>query len=776
MFCVKCGNVLSKQARFCKRCGNPVRQRAQMSSPNISQRTKRVTTTIIALALVMSLGIGSIFAWSYFGENNNSSERESSQLSPVSTLREATESLHYIYRNNVTVVNQPPLYSFAEANGTFIITVYNPNNDIRQLAIGETFVLEPTASNPDGIAGHIIFIAEQGSNMIITASIPESLEDIFEEFELAANLDILALADEIILGEDLIGVEGIEIIRNPTSRVYVRAVNANIAGITINGALSLYRPTLHVSINRFNVEYFVIRTGAEVDFTASAQVQLDRVFTLMTVPIWISGVRVDVAFGLRFTVDGHFHLEVTYSIDAEFGYRDGGFVAQITPGLDYNFEFEARAAVSRNIQARASVLSIPIYGVEGNFGRGVQANNAMQDICPNSLCFVMQTFRVRTVGSLDWGLLGRVSAFQFFDDLESSVPAAFRFRHGGNWYDACPHGGNHEGFVPEGDRYYLETDIFSIQAAMRRHPQDGPRTMGRMTFYRGISSIWNGFGGGMITYDISERGFTHLSGVFGKIDTTGLTGELIIVADGAQIFSYTIRDSFETPRTISIELPPDASQIEIYVLASSSWTTGSEFGFMDAFFISDPNFAPPANLFDIDSSIASVPRDRLTVFTYLEQDILGELINIGFSSENQFSRSMGGFMAPTRTYSLLTYPVANIALASVSLGTDAVARYDITGRGYTTLSGTFGFLGSSIHGQRSSLHIYADGARIGVFSITGRTHDHVMQPLSEPIRHIQFDVPIPPGTQIVEIILTPVTNVGTVLRSWVGIGDAFFGR
>ena len=235
-------------------------------------------------------------------------------------------------------------------------------------------------------------------------------------------------------------------------------------------------------------------------------------------------------------------------------------------------------------------------------------------------------------------------------------------------------------------------------------------------------------------------------------------------------------NNFETPRTISVELPPDASIIEIYVLASSSWTAGSEFGFMDAFFITDPDFAPTADPFAIDQNVEVVPREQLTVFAYLERDIVGELTNLGFSAENQFSRSMGGFMALTRTYSLLTSPASSLALASISLGSDAIARYDISGRRYTTLSGSFGFLGSAIHGQRSSLFVYADGARIGVFNIVGTTTDHVMQPLREPVRHIQFDVAILPGTQEIEIILTPVTNVGTALRSWVGIGDVFFGR
>ena len=680
--------------------------------------------------------------------------------------------LNYTYHSHVTVIGNPPRYSVAASDGTFFITVYGPASaPIRQLSQGEMFVLKPTAANPDGIAGQVRTVAESGSDVIITARKPETLYEIFEEFDFHANLDILALADEIVIGEDIMGVSGFEIVKNPNSRVTVRAINANIAGIQVNGTLSLYRPTLHVSLNRFNVEYFVVRTGAEVDFTSSARVNVDRVFTLMRIPVWVYGVRVDVAFGLRFTVDGHFHLEVTYSINAEFGLRNGRLVASITPSLDYNFEFEARASVSRNIQARASVLSIDIYGVEGNFGRGVHTNSAMQAICPEGLCFALQTFQVRTVGSLDWGLLGRVSALMFFDDLERGVPATFRFRHGGDWHDDCPHGGTHVDVVFDGERFYLETDIFSTDFAVRRHPQDGPRTMSRMTFNRGISSIWNGIGGGWITYDINGRGFTHISGIFGKIDTGGLSGQLVIYADGVRLFSYTMWDDFHTPRVKSVELPPSASQVRIGVLASTSFTANSEFGFMNAFFVKDPNFTPPANPFEVE--VAAAPRVEPSVITFLEQDIFGELDNLEFSSVNQFSRNRGVL---TNRYRLVTAPEASRAIASMRLGSYAYARYDVSGRGYTTFSGRYGFVGGAMHGQRSYLFIYADGARLGTFGIIGRLHGTFWDPITEPIHHVHFDVALPPGTQIVEIVLSPVTNVGTALRSWVGIGDAFFGR
>jgi len=124
------------------------------------------------------------------------------------------EILHYVYRSDVMVIDEPPSYSFTEADGIFTITVYGSNDDIRRLTPGDTFVLGTTPQQQTGLAGHVIDITSQGANTVIISRSPESLEEIFYEFEFQSSIDLLELADEIMSP-----VPGVEITRNRNTLV-----------------------------------------------------------------------------------------------------------------------------------------------------------------------------------------------------------------------------------------------------------------------------------------------------------------------------------------------------------------------------------------------------------------------------------------------------------------------------------------------------------------------------------------------------------------------------
>ena len=342
---------------------------------------------------------------------------------------------HYIYRTHVNAINQPPVYGFTEANGIITITVYNPTYEIRQLSIGDTFVLEPTEQNPSGMAGYVISAHEQNEALIITARQPESLDEIFYEFEFASNIDVLELLDDIELSDELEGVEGVEIIQNRTTLLAANLSNVNVAGITLNGSVRLYTPRVNVSLSRTGVDQLVLTTAASINMNASANWHFDEVINLFTIRLWKFGTGITVPVGIRITSDGQFMLDFTCMIMAQIGFRNNQAVADLS--IDYNFDvyFNARATLSLNIQARASILLIPIYGVQGDLGIGIMSNPDIQQRCPVNTCLVIGIFNVKRVSSLDWGIL----AFLHFSFMPPENIHTHRYITGGRMHRVCPH-------------------------------------------------------------------------------------------------------------------------------------------------------------------------------------------------------------------------------------------------------------------------------------------------------------------------------------------------
>jgi len=205
------------------------------------------------------------------------------------TVWDYEEVLHYVYRSDVTVVSAPPEYSYIEQNDTIIITVYSPTNAIRQLAIGDTFILEPTEQNPFGLAGHVISISEQGTNIVIMANIPESLEEIFYEFEFVGEIDILA---EDILFIDIEGEyhpdDYTEAARNRTSMVNWN-FNRTHGGINVRGNVRVDTPRVRARLTLRGVDELVLIAGASVTVHASSSGNVNHVIPIGSIsvsPVW----------------------------------------------------------------------------------------------------------------------------------------------------------------------------------------------------------------------------------------------------------------------------------------------------------------------------------------------------------------------------------------------------------------------------------------------------------------------------------------------------------
>jgi hypothetical protein len=419
---------------------------------------------------------------------------------------DSEEIYRYTYRNGVVVISEPPAYSIIENNDVFTVTVYNSNESIRRLAQGDIFVLEPTDHQIEGFAGRVVTAAQVGSAVVITARQPESLDEIFDEFEFKSEIDLLAMADEIILSEELQGLAGVEITRNPTSFVSMNLYNVDIDGITLSGNITLYAPKLQVDITARNVNHLVVTTGAQVNLTASVATGFDRTITLYTIPIKKLGTGIDVPIGLRFHANGQFELAFACELNTEFGIREGTPYQQTNFSYGFDFDVSARVSLSLNIQAKSRVLMVPTYGIQGDFGRGVEVSGAMQNRCPNNVCFVVDLFHVREISSLvTWGALRRVRALQFTLDF-APKGNDYRYFSGGTWHRLCPH--SPIPFVRPHERTIFTIDgisvaeIFGLTTSNARTVLGAPQSTGawqgsQFFRYRNLT-VFFGFGGGSV--------------------------------------------------------------------------------------------------------------------------------------------------------------------------------------------------------------------------------------------------------------------------------------
>jgi len=266
-----------------------------------------------------------------------------------------------------------------------------------------------------------------------------------------------------------------------------------------------------------------------------------------------------------------------------------------------------------------------------------------------------------------------------------------------------------------GDAAYLESDIMSFKSECAdMYPANGSFTMGGKTYFRGIvnKSYYSSHkDDATANYRIDGRGYTKLSGVFGRVSGSG-SGTLTITADGNFIGGFEF-NSGESPQQIEVSIPAGTQQVSIRLKRNVG---GEKFALADAYFVKEEQL-PPASTTAIDGAY------------YLESDIMSSK-----SSYVNMYPANGSFRMGGTTY---FRGIVNISYYS-SHSEDGTANYRIDGRGYTKLSGVFGRLSGSGGG---TLTITADGNFIGGFEF---------KPGESPQ---QIEVSIPAGTQQVSIRL-----------------------
>ena len=267
-------------------------------------------------------------------------------------LPDGIEIFHYVYRSDVVVINHPPPYGLRIDNDIITITVPVADDAIRNLQADQVFVLEDTLQNPDATAGRVISVEHDGAGVVITAAIPETLEEVFYEFELVGTIDVLASAGDIIIPEEF---DGAEIIRNTTDFVEFRTPVVTIGDVSFSGSARLYHPVLQVDISMLRpAQPTLILTAA-----AEKALRVDVIFasvgayyrlTLFTIPIKYKGIKIDIPFSINIHADGIVSIDVGARFDARFGVEQGRFVgdASFTPHLEFDLNASANLCKYRS--------------------------------------------------------------------------------------------------------------------------------------------------------------------------------------------------------------------------------------------------------------------------------------------------------------------------------------------------------------------------------------------------------------------------------------------
>ena len=456
--CKKCNSKLDLNTKFCTECGaDRMPESASEEKPGFSIKA----FLPVAIGIVTVLAVAALWLGLYFSESDavgNNNHDGDSQFDTISSIDfdiaragglsisnlawDGIETLHYEYHDDVTVIENVPFYTIVESDGVFIITIRNPTEELMQLSVGERFVFEPTAENPRGLSGTIITIASDADTLVMTVKVPDSLDEIFSEFELVGDIELLHSAGDLIISDELKGLSGVEVWKNPIHRAIIDMNNVDVGGVTLNGSVQMLTPRLNVSLNLQKVDHLIVTAGVNIDLRATRVVEFDRIINLFTIPVSLpKGIHVDVPVGIRVNIDGEVSLTIGGTANAQFGVNQGEEVRHLSVNYSFDGNFRISIELSANVKALASVFFIPIYGVEGDFGIGLRSDSQMMHICQQSQCIVVGLYNVAGVrSSKDFGLL----RFIRWDIplANSNDIIGHRFITDGRWLNVCPHGGS----------------------------------------------------------------------------------------------------------------------------------------------------------------------------------------------------------------------------------------------------------------------------------------------------------------------------------------------
>jgi cell division septation protein DedD len=360
-------------------------------------------------------------------------------------MPEEEEIFHYIYNANVKIINNVPFYTITVTGESIILFMANATEKIRNLSVSDIFVIEPTVYNPDGFAGRVMNISRNGNDITVTVSVPESLDEIFEEFEFVGVIDILSSENVRVVTEgEYHPDDWTEVERNPTSFVNWN-FSRTFGGVNIHGNVRINHPRVRVRISLAGVDELVMINGAQTRLVVSASGSIEHIFPIEKIYINLFPVIITIPVGIKVTAGGQFEMTFDARIDSEFGIKNNRSHGRI--GLSHDFNLQARGTVtaSLNIKAKANIIGIlqthDVYGVEGDFGMGFEiGTGTFQNKCRTGECIVVRLFHLRRIRSMDWGFINDLNFIRSQFEFNLPNPGdSYRFFANGIWYRNCPH-------------------------------------------------------------------------------------------------------------------------------------------------------------------------------------------------------------------------------------------------------------------------------------------------------------------------------------------------
>ena len=393
--------------------------------------------------------------------------RMSRTLQDIMPMDNIEPVLWYSYKEGINIVNQPSLYSITVINDVYEIRIPNPSDSIIALIPGSIFVLEPTALMPDGFAGRLQQMTNEGTVTVITATATERMEDIYSDIEFVGSIDLLSSEFDLVVPNTETGLlSGGRLYNNGTHITHlsspflniqplsgsfvpnitrhndriVAQINNTVSGVAIEGALTLYMPQIHANITLNNAD-ILVTAAATFEFKASANREFDEVINIVTLNVRpLPGVLIEIPIGMHIKSNGETNLEISSNLDSSFGIIRGKPSARVHFDYNFDFDYSARTEISLSVQAKASLLLVPIYGINIDLGKGLSMNNAIQERCPERLCLVTESFNIQRINSLtDWGVLSGIGILRFNLDFAASQPSVFWYRSDNQWRHFCNH-------------------------------------------------------------------------------------------------------------------------------------------------------------------------------------------------------------------------------------------------------------------------------------------------------------------------------------------------
>ena len=276
------------------------------------------------------------------------------------------------------------------------------------------------------------------------------------------------------------------------------------------------------------------------------------------------------------------------------------------------------------------------------------------------------------------------------------------------------------------ERVYLEHNIHpsTPPSGITSHPSAGRLNMDGVDYDYGIRNQHDGYTG-TIEYNITDKGYTRLSAVFG-MENGSNGGSLTIMGWDIARNHYVVLAGFvlgqgDSSRQIDVDIPVGMVQIHIRLQANGF----TRLALADAYFIADGQASQ-----QIQPQLLSA---TVTGADYLQNDIFPPTRGSGITGYPE-----NGSFSMKRADLTTAYYFRGIR--NQHDGYTGTIEYNIADKGYTRLSAVFGMENGSNGG---SLTIMGDGALLEGGGVT----------LNQGDVPKEIDLVIPPGTSQIHIRL-----------------------